>query len=61
MEFKTVANKLARELPVGPFLLIFPITLDMIRRCRIMEDMRTVAETAVFEKYAAEIWSEGDR
>jgi hypothetical protein len=40
---------------------LFPITLDIIRRCRIMGDMRTVAETAVFEKYAAEIWSEGDR
>ncbi len=26
-----------------------------------MGDMRTVAETTVFEKYAAEIWSEGDR
>lgn len=35
--------------------------LDKIRQGRIIEQMRTAAETAIFQRYAAEIWSDEER
>jgi hypothetical protein len=35
--------------------------LDAIRPCRILHAMNTVAETVVFQRYAAGIWTEVER
>jgi hypothetical protein len=35
--------------------------LPLVRHCRIIPCMRTVAETPVFIRYADEVWSEAER
>jgi len=35
--------------------------LANIRHCRILLDVRTVAETPIFQKYAREVWSDAER
>ncbi|WP_371815420.1 hypothetical protein [Limnobacter profundi] len=35
--------------------------LPNIRHCRIFLDVRTVAETPIFQKYASDVWSDAER
>lgn len=36
-------------------------SLAKIRQCRIITLVRTVAETAIFQRYASEVWLEAER